>query len=159
MIRNATAYEDDFYAWTQEQARLLRSGQVTGLDLEHLAEEIESMGSQQRREMRSRLIQLLLHLLKWQYQPSHRGRSWRHSIRNQRDEIGHLVKASPSLKPVLEDLFAEAYAKARLDAADETGLPLKTFPDASPISLIEAFDPLFPSDLGGPEQELARSQN
>jgi hypothetical protein len=53
MIRNATAYEDDFYAWTQEQARLLRSGQVTGLDLEHLAEEIESMGSQQRREMRS----------------------------------------------------------------------------------------------------------
>jgi hypothetical protein len=123
MIRNATAHEDDFFAWTEVQARLLRSGQITDLDL------------------------------------GNRNPGWRHVIRHQRDEICELVIASPSLKPILEDLFAEAYDKARLDAADETGLPLKTFPVASPIFLIEAFDPLFPSDLGGPERELARSRN
>jgi hypothetical protein len=159
MIRNATAYEDDFYAWTQEQARLLRSGQTADLDLEHLAEEIESMGSQQRREMRSRLIQLLLHLLKWQYQPTHRGVSWRLSIYNQRDEIEQLVKSSPSLRPVMADVLYEAYGKARIYAANETGLPIKTFPVASPFSLAEALDPNFPPDLGVVEDGPARSQN
>jgi len=152
MIRNAAAYEEDFYAWTQEQARLMRAGLVSELDLENIAEEFESMGGQIRHELHSRLLQLAMHLLKWQYQPTHRGMSWRVSIRNQRNEIDDLIHASPSLKAVIPDIFARAYVKARGTAADETGLPLKIFPVAPPFSLEQALDPLYPSDLGSAEQ-------
>jgi hypothetical protein len=155
VLRNEPTYDRDFYAWTQEQARRLREGRLSELDLNNLAEEIESMGKQQRREMRNRLALLLLHLLKWQYQPSHRTPSWRHSIREQRDQIVQLLQDSPSLKPVLGDLFAEAYGKGRRDSADETGLPLKSFPAKPPFTLDQALDPLFPEDLGGPEREMA----
>ena len=155
MLRNEPTYDRDFYAWTQEQARLLREGRLSELDLDNLAEEIESMGKQQRREMRNRLALLLMHLLKWQYQVSHRTPSWRFTIREQRDEILQLLKDSPSLKAVMEDLFTDAYGKGRRDAADETGLSLKAFPAEPPFALADALDPLFPEDLGGPEREMA----
>lgn len=155
MLRNEPTYDRDFYAWTQEQARLLREGRLGELDLDNLAEEIECMGRQERREMRNRLALLLLHLLKWQGQPSHRTPSWRHSIREQREQIVQLLQDSPSLKPVMEQVFVEAYGRGRRDAADETGLPLKTFPAEAPFTLDQALDSLFPEDLGGPEHEAA----
>jgi len=101
-------YERDFYAWTQEQAALLRSGQLERLDRVHLAEEIEALGRQERRELVNRLGILLGHLLKWQFQPHLRGKSWRATLSEQRRQIQRLLKESPSLKPELAAALAEA---------------------------------------------------
>ena len=130
-------YETDFYLWTQQQADLLRQGQFNRVDLDaaNIAEEIESMGRREKHSIRSYLQNVLLHLLKWQYQPERRGTSWKLSIRNGRDQIAWQIKDSPSLRPQLEGLLAEVYPSARRNAADETGLPLTTFPDVCPFTV------------------------
>jgi hypothetical protein len=130
-----TTYESDFYLWTQQQTALLRQGALSSLDVEHLIEEIESMGNSNRFALESYVSNVLIHLLKWQYQPERRGSSWRLSIRNGRRQIGKRLKNSPSLKPQLPTIVQEEYLPAREDAADETGLPLTTFPDQCPFTL------------------------
>src|SRR6266566_8994894 len=90
MPRNAVLYDDDFFAWTNEQANLLRAGDLSLIDVLNLAEEIESMGKSLRRELRSRLIVLLAPLLKWQKQPGFRSKSWSATAREQRRQIGDL---------------------------------------------------------------------
>jgi hypothetical protein len=124
-------YETDFYLWTQQQADLLRQGEFNrvDLDLANIAEEIESMGRGQTHSLGSYLHNVLLHLLKWRYQPERRGNSWRLSILNGRHQIERLVKDSPSLKPKVAAFIADEYPQARKIAALETGLPLSTFPD------------------------------
>ncbi len=121
-------YEEDLFAWTQEQAALLRAHAQDGLDWENLAEEIESMGRRDRREIESRLTVILLHLLKWEAQPALRSKSWRSTLRTQRREIRRLLKESPSLRREVPGLMADAYGDAVKDAIDETGLPAGTFP-------------------------------
>ena len=106
-------YETDFYAWTQEQAKLLRKCQWSQLDLPNLIEEIESLGKQERQELRNRLSILLGHLLKWQYQPQQRSRSWLSTIRVQRRDTQRLIQDNPSLKPYLQEAFQEAYQNGR----------------------------------------------
>ena len=130
-------YETDFYLWTQQQAALLRQGEFNrvDLDLANIAEEIESMGKRDRRSIESHLFVILLHLLKWQFQPSRRGKSWRLSIWNGRLDIARLLKDSPSLTPQLSALAIEEYPAARKQAANETGLPLTTFPDVCPFTV------------------------
>jgi hypothetical protein len=130
-------YETDFYLWTQQQADLLRQGQFNRVDLDaaNIAEEIESMGRREKHSIRSYLFNVIMHLLKWQYQPERRGTSWKLSIRNGRDQIAWQIKDSPSLRPQLEGLLAEVYPSARRNAADETGLPLTTFPDQCPFTV------------------------
>jgi hypothetical protein len=127
-----TLYETDFYAWTQEQSRLLRSGAYALLDAEHLSEEIESMGRAERRQLMHRLEVLLVHLLKWQYQPELRGRSWELTIAEQRRRIDRLLRDNPSLRSQLPAVLAEAYDDARFGAMRETGLPQTTFPQDCP---------------------------
>ena len=136
MTTTAT-YETDFYLWTQQQADLLRQGQFNRVDLDaaNIAEEIESMGRREKHSIRSYLFNVIMHLLKWQYQPERRGTSWKLSIRNGRDQIAWQIKDSPSLRPQLEGLLAEVYPSARRNAADETGLPLTTFPDVCPFTV------------------------
>jgi|SRR5215470_9500971 len=140
-----THYDDDFYTWTQEQAALLREGAVQELDLANLAEEIESLGKSDRRALGSHLRNLMLHLLKWQYQPSGRqtGHSWRASIRNARLEIAVLLEDSHTYEREVPQLLARWYLPAREDAADETGLPLATFPEIPPWDEHEVRDPNF----------------
>jgi hypothetical protein len=121
-------YEQDFYAWTQQQAALLREHQFTRLDMDNLIEELESMGRSERRQLVSRLEVLLMHLLKWQYQPELRGRSWQLTILEQRRRIVKLLRANPSLQPEIPVLILEAYEDAAFSAMRETGLPLTTFP-------------------------------
>ena len=133
-------YEEDLFAWTQEQAALLRAHAPDGLDWENLAEEIESMGRRDRRELESRLAVILLHLLKWQTQPELRGTSWRSTLRTQRREIRRLLKQSPSLRREVPDLMREAYGDAVKDAVDETELPAKTFPNTCPYEPDEVLD-------------------
>ena len=136
----SSLYDDDFYAWTQQQAALLRQGRVASLDLPNVLEEIETLGRKEIAELRSRFTVLALHLLKQLHQPERSGRSWQTTILNQRIEIGRHMKDNPSLEPKAEAVFAEAYADARELAASETGLALSTFPQALPFSREQALD-------------------
>jgi hypothetical protein len=129
---NPCLYEQDFYAWANEQAALLRSGQLSAVDIEHIAEEIESMGKTEKRELVSRLTVLLMHLLKWQFQPLLQGPSWRTTIRNQRLDISDHLTDNPSLKAQIPEAIARAYRKAIGEAGLETGLPETTFPAECP---------------------------
>ena len=137
---NPTAYDTDFYLWTQQQAALLRQGQTMELDMVNLAEEIEDMGKNNRLALESSLSNVIMHLLKWRYQPERRGTSWKLSIRNGRRQIEKRLKNSPSLKPQLPVIVQEEYPPARENAADETGLPLPTFPDQCPFTVEQLLD-------------------
>jgi Domain of unknown function DUF29 len=134
MARNAIAYEEDFFAWTQEQVRLLREGEFSEIDAANIAEELDSMGKSDRRELRTRLGVLLMHLLKWAYQADQRSRSWLVTIREQRDQIAQVLADSPSLRPVVRDSLGGIYRRARANAADETNLPETAFPAKCPFT-------------------------
>lgn len=128
----SSLYDRDFYAWANEQAGLLRAGKLTQADIENIAEEIESMGKTEKRELTSRLTVLLLHLLKWQYQPARRGASWEVTIGTQRRAITRHLADNPSLKPKLPEAIDDAYIDAHAQAYAETGLPKTTFPATCP---------------------------
>lgn len=136
-------YETDFYAWANEQAALLRAGQLSAADIENIAEEIESIGKTEKRELLSRLTILLLHLLKWQFQPARRGVSCEASIRNQRLDVTDHLADNPSLKALIQDTLAAAYRRARNSAAAETGFAVDTFPTECPWSFDQIMDETF----------------
>jgi len=131
-------YERDFYAWSNEQAALLRAGDLAAADIAHIAEEIESMGRSEKRELVSRLTVLLLHRLKWRFQPERRSRSWELSIDNARDALSEHLADNLSLKAKLPEAVAVAYRTARRETAIETGIALETFPAACPWSFAQA---------------------
>ena len=136
-----TIYRTDFYAWTLRQADLLRNEDYADLDRVNLIEEIESMGASQRNALTSRLKVLLMHLLKWRYQPEKNiGPSWQNTIDEQRSEISDLLEDNPSLGPEVPEQFAKAYPRARRDAAKETKLPLSTFPVNCPWTVEQVLD-------------------
>lgn len=140
-------YETDFYSWTQEQAKFLRNQQWNQLDLPNLIEEIESLGKQQRAELRNRLKVLIGHLLKWEYQTERRSRSWLMKIRIQRRDTQELLEENPSLKPYFEEALQKIYESGRDLAVGETNLPLKTFPENCPYTLDEIFrDGFYPGE-------------
>jgi hypothetical protein len=136
-------YERDFYAWAIEQAALLRAGRLAEADLENIAEEIESMGRSEKRELTNRLRVLLMHLLKWRHQPTLRSKSWRNTIAVQRDDIGEHLADNPSLKDKLPQALSSAYRKATLEAATETGIDSSTFPSACPWTYDQIMDAAF----------------
>lgn len=121
-------YETDFYGWTQEQAALLKMGRLSELDTVNILEELEAMGRREKRELQSRLVVLLVHLLKYQYQPERRSKSWENTIKTQRLDFEDVLSENPSMKSKVEDIFARAYRLARQHATDETGLSLNVFP-------------------------------
>jgi len=133
-------YQTDFYNWTQQQAALLKARKFNELDFDNLIEEIESMGASERKELDSRLIELLLHLLKWQYQPKRKGSSWEVSIAKQRDGIEKVLRDNPSLKYQLDKRVADCYPYAKRYAAIETKLSKSRFPEECPYSLAQLFD-------------------
>lgn len=144
MARNSVAYDDDFFAWTQEQSRLLREGALSQIDAENVAEELESMGRNNRRELGSRLTLILHHMLKWQFQTHRRSRSWIVTVNTQRDEIAKIITDSPSLRPAVQETLPSAYASARRDASVETNLPLARFPAECPFSVEDVLSGEFP---------------
>src|SRR5436190_12773178 len=139
-----TLYNTDFYKWTQQQAELLHVEEFESLDLPNLIEEIEAMGRSERRELTSRLLVLLMHLLKWEYQPTLHGhtqpKSWRNTIRTQRNRIEIVLGDSPSLRRELPDCVVYAYPRARSGASEETELPLNIFPDTCPYTIDQILD-------------------
>ena len=137
-----TAYETDVVAWAQEQAALLRSGQFKGLDIQHIAEEIEDVGKSEQRELANRMAVLLSHLLKWQFQPERRGASWEATIHTQRNSVERRIRKTPSLRTSLadSDWWADAWDDAVVDASRETGLAYKAFPETCPWSPEQVMD-------------------
>ena len=133
-------YEQDFYQWTQQMATVLRNGHFDQLDIENIAEEIESLGRSDRRELKSRLTVLLMHLLKWHYQPEQQSNSWRATITEQRIRILDLLSESPSLANYLKGEVDQCYKNAKALAVDETGLAPITFPPDCPYLLTEVLE-------------------
>lgn len=137
---NKPLYDRDFYAWTQEQADAIRRRSVNELDWENLQEEVESMGKQARSKLLSHLIVLLQHLLEWRFQDSRRTRSWALTVKEQRVRTEHHLRDNPSLKPLMDEVLAEAYEVAVIRAARETKLPLEIFPKANPFTFEAAME-------------------
>ena len=138
-----TRYEADVVAWANEQAALLRSGKFSEIDFEKIAEEIEDVGKSEQRELASRMAVLIAHLLKWKFQPSHRGTSWEKTIKAQRKDVLYALKESPSLHTKLNDpeWMDVIWSKAVAIAANETGLDC--FPDESIWTVAEILSPDF----------------
>ena len=133
-------YKTDFHTWTLTAAALIRQRKFDKINIEDLAEELESMGDKERNEVANRLVVLLAHLMKWQFQPTHRSSSWRGSINEQRKQIFRQLKHSPSVKPYLSTAVEDAYPDAIELAADDTGLPLTIFPSDCPYPLERILD-------------------
>jgi len=146
----ASLYDLDFYGWTQKQADLIRAGKISGLDLDNILEEIETMGRSEKRSLKNRLAVLLMHLLKWQYQPSFQGKSWALTIQEQRIQVRDIIQDSPSLKSVLAQTIESAWGEAKIKAERETGIDQKIFPVQCPWSFAQMLDDAFwpePVDL------------
>jgi len=140
-----TDYDTDFYAWSKEQATLLRGGRFSQLDISHLAEEIEDLGKRERRALQSRLGLLLGHLLKWRYQGGYPHRkSWRATINARRRSISKLLDDNPSLRSSLVEPVADAYLDARDLAVAETPLDYDAFPADCPWTLEEILNDYWP---------------
>jgi Domain of unknown function DUF29 len=132
-------YDTDFYTWTQTQAAALRAKSWAALDLEHLAEEIESLGRSERYAIESQLERLLLHLLRWCYDPAQRPRrGWRLTIEHARREIGK--RATGALQAYPAQYLATAYRYARRDVTLQTGRPPATFPEICPWTVAQVLD-------------------
>jgi hypothetical protein len=149
MSKLTQEYERDFYGWIQYHVELLRQGKLAEIDIEHLIEELESMSKSEKRELISRLVVLLAHLLKWQYQyqqladrwqQTWQGGSWRGSIIEQRWQIMRQLQDSPSLKSYLPEALNQAYSPAVKIAVAETRLPLTTFPQICSYTLEQILD-------------------
>ncbi|CBN57462.1 MULTISPECIES: DUF29 domain-containing protein [Kamptonema] len=145
-IDRQNLYETDYLKWIETTVEKLRSQDYSNVDWENLIEEIESMGRSERRSLESNLIIVIMHLLKWQFQPELRTRSWKSSIFEHRRRIRNALEDSPSLKPYLEDIFAKCYSNAVESASIETGLPLEVLPKLCLYTSIEVLDSNFLPD-------------
>jgi hypothetical protein len=147
-------YDQDFYLWLQTTINLLKQGKFAEVDLENILEELESMGRSEKNAIKSNLRILVMHLLKYKYQPEKRTNSWRYTITEHRQRLQDTFKTSPSLYRFFEDIFNESYQNARKLASDETGLSINLFPPESPFTVEEVLNPDFlPTENDRPEND------
>jgi Domain of unknown function DUF29 len=132
--RARAGYDNDFYTWSLEQARLVRDGEWAAVDRENVAEEIEALGREQFNKLESAFRVLLVHMLKWDHQPGKRSRSWSLSIKEQRLQLEDVIADNPGLKSRIGEAIARAYRKAQIAAAKESGLEESAFPQSCPYS-------------------------
>lgn len=142
-VKTSPEYNKDFYAWAMRNAELIRQGKFSEIDNDNVAEELESMGRSDKRELLNRLAVLLAHLLKWQFQPERRGNSWKYTIEEQRFELADLLAESPSLKYEVDKQLEHAYQKSLLIAVKETGMSKTVFPKNCPFSLEQSLNSNF----------------
>ncbi|HAX78289.1 MAG TPA: DUF29 domain-containing protein [Cyanobacteria bacterium UBA11372] len=127
-------YDTDFVGWVETTVEQLRTQDYANVDWENLIEEIEDMGKSEKRAIYSNLKILLLHLLKYRYQPEKRSNSWLASMVEHRQRIKKAFKESPSLQPYFTEIFNECYQDARELAAAETGMAIDEFPAETPFT-------------------------
>ncbi|MTJ29734.1 DUF29 domain-containing protein [Aphanizomenon sp. UHCC 0183] len=143
---NKTLYEQDFYLWIQTTLTLLRERKLEQLDIENLIEEIDSMGRNEKKELKTRLVVLIEHLLKLQYwteEKDYNARGWRNAVVEQRRQIAYTLADSPSLKGILDDVFLDCYTDARNDTINKYQLPPTLFPEEPSFSLVQVLNPDF----------------
>lgn len=148
MTELSTLYDTDYSAWTLQTAELIRTGRFAELDIEHLLTELSDMSKSDRRELYNRLLILIAHLLKWEYQHhilserwrDFKGDSWQRTIIEQRKQVVVLLQQVPSLKAVVNEVIAEVYSNAVDLAQKETRLPIATFPQSCPYDLTQLLD-------------------
>lgn len=136
----AQLYEQDYALWLHTTCQLLRANRLAEVDIANLLEELNDMGRSEKRDFTSNLIVVLMHLLKYAYQPGQRSNSWRFTLKEHRRRLQEALKTSPSLKSHLEQVFADCYQEARDLTATETGMNLENFPLESPFSSEQALD-------------------
>jgi hypothetical protein len=142
MAKTKTQYEydKDFYAWTVHNAKLLRERNFSAIDVEHIAEEIESMGRSDKRELINRLAVLIAHLLKWKFQPGRRSNDWKYTIKEQRIKVRDFLEESPCLSHELETKLNHAYEQAIAITLTDTGLDESSFPKKCPFNFHQCLD-------------------
>jgi len=143
MNKFAKIYDQDFHAWIQHQIYLLKEGRTSELDIEHLIEELDDMGKSNIRELESRFLILIAHLLKWQFQAEKQSSGWRGSISEQRIRLMRLIEKVPSLKREMDNAINSVYFDAVELASDETNLPKTTFPKNCPYTIKQLLDKKF----------------
>jgi len=139
-VTNSNLYNEDFYLWIETTAKQLKNGNFSEIDLANLIEEIESMGRSEKRALKSNLLVLLMHLLKYKYQPEKCSNSWLSTIFEHRRRLKEELTESPSLKNHFLEIFNECYQDARKQASLETGLSLDTFPMDSPFTIDQSLN-------------------
>ncbi|MCC6071547.1 DUF29 domain-containing protein [Massilia sp. GCM10020059] len=136
----APGYEDDLVAWMENQIGLLRAHKFESLDLENLLEELEGMVRHERRGLRSRVELVLVHLLKHQFQPPRRSRSWLLTLDEQRNKIADRIEDSPSLRRELQGYMDSRYTRAVETASLQTRRPASDFPTTCPYAVEQLLD-------------------
>lgn len=136
-------YEEDFHGWTMQNVQLLKQGKYQEADIEHIIEELEEMGISNENQLINRLSVLIAHLLKWQFQPDFRGRSWEGTIEEQRNKINRLIKKNPSLKAKVSEAIEEGFSDSKSIIKKETPIDLKVLPSTCPYT----FDQIISDDF------------
>jgi hypothetical protein len=133
-VKEKSLYDTDFYQWTKWNTELLRQGKLDEIDIENIAEEIESLGKRDKRELISRLAVLIMHLLKYQFQPQKISDSWITTISTQRREIKLVIEDSPSLKYNIDKTIDKAFIEAKRQFEEETNIPKEILSETCPYS-------------------------
>jgi hypothetical protein len=120
--RNRPTPDEDFAAWVHHQVDALKHGRFEELDIDELADEVESLAERDFRALRSALRVIIQHMLKWDYQPEERGESWRRSINEHRERVWGELASSPSFRSRTAEAVEQAYPLARMKAWAETGV-------------------------------------
>ena len=139
-VQTSLTKEADLYSWALRQAELLRAGRLSEIDSAGIAEEIDDVGDEQYDKLESALRVLMLHLLKWDNQPTMRSRSWTMTVREQRRRAVRQLRKNPGLKSRLDEALAETYEDARDEASSETGLPPRALPATRPFDYAEIME-------------------
>ena len=132
--------DTDYVAWLSEQVAHLRAGRLAALDVANVAEELEGLLKNERRQLENRSVELILRLLKWDHAPQQRSNRWRSTVQRQRTRIRRLLRDSPSLRCGVERMCSEIYPEALERAAIETGLSESAFPQTLPYTVEQIFE-------------------
>jgi hypothetical protein len=144
-------YDTDYVAWLSEQLAHLRAGRLAALDIKNVTEELEGLLKYERRQLENRLVELILHLLKWDHAPRRRSNRWRSTVQRQRSRTRRLLRDSPSLRSGVERMCHELYPEALERAAIETELRETAFPQTLPYAVEQIFERELPAE-GLPDQ-------
>lgn len=142
-------YEQDFHAWSRQQAQALRERRFSALDLPNLLDEVEDLGRNEQRALESHLEVLIAHLLKCMVQPERRTRSWDLTIAAQRRQTEALLQRNPSLNKLPTERLAEIYAFAVHLAVRDTALFEDAFPAECPFTVEQILDAAFDPGRSG----------